>query len=443
MMGLKGFKKLYYKIRKSIWLYPVIYSFFAILMAFLVILIDSKLIFDFNPYLPSVLLTTPDLAKSVLSIIAGAFITIMTFTFSTTMVVLTMYTAQFSPRVVENFLSEKSTMKSFGIFVSGFIYTIISLLFIRDILSEFKILAGTIGVIYIIVGIVNFIVYINNVGTYIQASNLIERLYNKAHEDIVEYKESIGNYTTVEDEKMKDMELQLFVNCPRNGYIQEIDYAHLHRIAMSSKTILVLDRVAGQFLTDESPVVGIYYDHRSELAEHMEEQIREAIMMGDRRTETQDFNFSIQKMVEVALKALSPGINDPNTAIVCIQKIGLLIRNLAHMKEGYIRMKDDHEGFGALYRENYHMDLLLTDAFHQIIHYGKGDIYVMITVMKAYRHILEKADLVNEEIIKTHGKALFEKLRRDLTDEKEISMIKKEYEDMVNQKAFLKAKREE
>ncbi len=413
----------------------------AIIMAILVILVDSKLIIDFNPYLPSILLTTPDLAKSVLSIIATAFITIMTFTFSTTMVVLTMYTSQFSPRVVENFLTEKSTMKSFGIFVSGFIYTIISLLFIRDILSEFKILAGTIGVIYIIIGIVNFIIYINNVGTYIQASNLIDRLYDKASSDIQDYQNSIENYVTVEEEKMKDMELQLFVNSPSSGYIQEIDYDWLHKIAISTKTILVLDRIAGQFLTDESPIVGIYYDHRSELGEHMEDEIKEAIMIGDRRTETQDFNFSIQKMVEVALKALSPGINDPNTAITCIQKIGLLIRDLAHMKEGYIKMKDDHEGFGALYRENYHMDQLLTQAFHQIIHYGKEDVFVMVTVIKAFRHILEKADDENKEIILAQGKYLYELLAEEYTNEKELELIRKEYDDMRHQKAFLKAKR--
>ncbi len=437
-MGVKTFKKLYYKISQSIWLYPVLYSLVAIFMASLVILIDSKSVFDFNPYLPSILLTTPDLAKSVLTIIAGAFITIMTFTFSTTMVVLTMYTSQFSPRVVENFLSEKSTMKSFGIFVSGFIYTIISLIFIRDVLSEFKILAGTIGVIYIIVGIINFIIYINNVGTYIQASNLIDRLYRKAEQDISKYKESIESYMTMDEEKVNQMDLQIFVNCPYNGYIQEMDYAKLHKIALSTKTILVIHRITGQFLTDESAVVGIYYDHRSELGEHLEKEIKGAIIMGDRRTENQDFAFSIQKIVEVALKALSPGINDPNTAITCIHKIGLLIRNLAHIKDGYIKIKDEQEGFGTLYRENYHLDLLLTDAFHQIIHYGKEDIYVMLNVMKAYRHILEKADEENREVILAHGKYLYEKLTEDVIDAKEIEMIRREYQDMLNQKHLLK-----
>src|SRR5690554_1880240 len=112
-------KRILYNIRRSIWLYPVIYTLFAIVLASIVIIVDSRIFFDISSYIPRILTTSTDLAKSVLSIIASAFITIMTFTFSTTMVVLTMYTSQYSPRVVENFLTQKSTMKSFGIFVSG------------------------------------------------------------------------------------------------------------------------------------------------------------------------------------------------------------------------------------------------------------------------------------------------------------------------------------
>ena len=82
-------------------------------------------------------------------------------------------------------------MKTFGIFVSGFMYSIISLLFIRDVLSDYRILAGTFGVFYIVVGLINFILYINNVGKYIQASNIIDRLYDKARSDIAGYKKKL------------------------------------------------------------------------------------------------------------------------------------------------------------------------------------------------------------------------------------------------------------
>ena len=99
------FKKLLDRIKRSIWLYPVLYSLGAIVLAVVVIFLDTDYFFDLAKIIPSLFLTSTEQARSLLSLIAGAFITIMTFTFSTTMVVLTMYSSQFSPRVVENFLA--------------------------------------------------------------------------------------------------------------------------------------------------------------------------------------------------------------------------------------------------------------------------------------------------------------------------------------------------
>jgi len=251
-------KRILYNIRRSIWLYPVIYTLFAIFLASIVIIVDSRIFFDISSYIPRILTTSTDLAKSVLSIIASAFITIMTFTFSTTMVVLTMYTSQYSPRVVENFLTQKSTMKSFGIFVSGFMYSILSLLFIREILSDFKILAGTFGVIYILVGLINFIMYINNVGTYIQASNLIDRLFDKAFDDILKYKEEIEKYDSIGKEEIENFEAKLAIRSPKSGYIAEIYYRRLFEIATENKVLIIFDKLPGQFVTDEDIIAKIY-----------------------------------------------------------------------------------------------------------------------------------------------------------------------------------------
>ncbi|HSR03396.1 MAG TPA: DUF2254 domain-containing protein, partial [Proteiniclasticum sp.] len=322
-------KRVIYKIKRSIWLYPVIYTLFAVLLASTVIVVDSRIFFDISEYIPRILTTSTDLAKTVLSIIDSAFITIMTFTFSTTMVVLTMYTSQYSPRVVENFLTQKSTMKSFGIFVSGFMYAIISLLFIREMLSDFKILAGTFGVIYILVGLINFILYINNVGTYIQASNLIDRLYDKAYDDILAYKKEIENYDSIGKEEIENFETKIGIKSSSNGYIAEVYYNKLFEIARDNKVMIIFDKLPGQFVTDEDIIAKIYYDRSSELMENLSEKIGDCLDIGDSRTEVQDFSFSIQKLVEVAIKALSPGINDPNTAIHCIRDLGLLLRDLS------------------------------------------------------------------------------------------------------------------
>ena len=424
-------KRVIYKIKRSIWLYPVIYTLFAVLLASTVIVVDSRIFFDISEYIPRILTTSTDLAKTVLSIIDSAFITIMTFTFSTTMVVLTMYTSQYSPRVVENFLTQKSTMKSFGIFVSGFMYAIISLLFIREMLSDFKILAGTFGVIYILVGLINFILYINNVGTYIQASNLIDRLYDKAYDDILAYKKEIENYDSIGKEEIENFETKIGIKSSSNGYIAEVYYNKLFEIARDNKVMIIFDKLPGQFVTDEDVIAKIYYDRSSELMENLSEKIGDCLDIGDSRTEVQDFSFSIQKLVEVAIKALSPGINDPNTAIHCIRDLGLLLRDLSTLKAGYVVMRDEENGNRAsLYRESYDLDKLLSDTFNQMIHYGQDDIFVMLTIIKAHRHILEKSNEKNKEIVFKHVAYLKEILDKKSYASLDRGLIEQELDEL-------------
>ena len=428
------FKKLLDRIKRSIWLYPVLYSLGAIVLAVVVIFLDTDYFFDLAKIIPSLFLTSTEQARSLLSLIAGAFITIMTFTFSTTMVVLTMYSSQFSPRVVENFLANKATMKSFGILISGFIYAIMTLFFLQPGNSADGVISASIGVFYIIIGLVNFIVFIASVGTYIQAGNLIDRLYERAENDIIDYRNQIKEYRHVSDEAVAQLKEKALIFSPDSGYIQEIDYRGIYQAARDSQAIVRFDKVPGQFLTERSPIAVIYFDDETPIEENIIQRIVRSVMVGQTRTETQDFSFSIQKIAEVALKALSPGINDPNTAIHCIRQLGLLIRDLSQIEQGYILMKNEDEK-GALYREGYNLHLVLTDVFVPIIHYGHKDILVMREVMKAYRHMLEKAPGRNKTTIYEYARRLKQKMDMMSLHDEEYELINREFEEIQTRMA--------
>ncbi|WP_034551896.1 DUF2254 domain-containing protein [Carnobacterium funditum] len=414
-------------IKKSIWLYPVAYSILALLLASVVILLDNGYLFDMRPYLPEFLLTSASLAKAVLGVISSAFITITTFTFSTTMVVLSIYMSEFSPRVVENFLSDERTMKSFGIFVSGFIYSITCMLFIREEILTKPILAGTIGVIYIIFGLFNFILFINSVGKYIQASNLINRLYNHAQEVIASYKKEISQYEFVSTVGVELQEPGYPINVMEKGYIQQIDYEQLFEVAKKHNVVIRLNRMIGEFVTNEATMGELLSDSSNADSKIVIEEIHEFMLVGMRRTEDQDFNFSIQKIVEVALRSLSAGINDPNTAIFCINSLSLLVGEFCTLEEGYIVMcEKDIEG--KVYRETYNLDRMLRDTFLQIIHYGQGDVHVMLAVLKAYHHMTSEAEGENKKVIKKQAKYLFDRLLKKYDDTMERQMITEAYE---------------
>jgi len=310
-------------------------------------------------------------------------------------------------------------------------YSILSLLFIRELLTDFSILAGTLGVIYIVVGLVSFILYINNVGTYIQASNLIDRLYDKANEDISAYKKEIENYDSIGKEEIENFEAKIGIKSPSSGYIAEVYYNKLFEIARDNKVMIIFNKLPGQFVTDEDVIAKIYYDRNSELMEDLSEKICDCLDIGDRRTEVQDFSFSIQKLVEVAIKALSPGINDPNTAIHCIRDLGLLLRELSTLKAGYVVMRDEeNENRASLYRESYDLDKVLSDTFNQMIHYGQDDIYVMLTIIKAHRHILEKSNEENKEIIFKHVAYLKEMLYKKSYASLDSGLIEQELDEL-------------
>lgn len=427
-------KRLINKIRISIWLYPVIYSLFAFILAFVITIIDQVYVANMSHYIFGLLYTTPSLAQSVLVIVASSFITIAIFTFSTTMVVLTMYSSQFTPRVVENFLNNETTMKSFGVFLSGFIYAIISLLFLNVNENGNLVLAASVGVIYIIVGLIYFLIFIHNVSSHIQANGLILRLQNEASEKINAYRDTILESNIISErivKKIIENKKHVELSSPKDGYIQEIDYKKLQRIAEDHDFIIDIKKVVGQFISTESRILTIFTDSEYAIEKEVQRDIYHCILIGNKKTETQDFSFTIQKIVEISIKALSPGINDPNTAIHCLKIIGLLLRDLADIENGYIVMREEHENGFMLY-EAYSFEILLYDAYQQIILYGKSDAAVMIAVLKSLRFSKGKASIDNIQIINNYAKNLYDKLLDYGYGPLEYVRINKEYNDFID-----------
>ena len=427
-------KKIINKIKTSIWLYPTIYSIGAFILSVVIKILETTYSDEMSLYLSTVFYTKSELAQTVLGIVASAFITIATFTFSTTMVVLTMYSSQFTPRVVENFLNNRVTMKSFGVFLSGFIFAISSLLFTKTSQNENLVISASIGVIYVIVGLVYFLIFIHNVATYVQASHLIQRLQDEAQKKIKEYNDFEEKASILSKEEMIEMVKYKYffdVYAHSDGYIQEINYQKLQKIAQNHNCIICFKKVVGQFISLETKILTIYYEEKSILDEIDIEEINKLILIGNKKTQTQDFSFTIQKIVEIAVKALSPGINDPNTAIHCLNIIGILLRDLSHIEKGYILLKKDDE-LGHIIYEAYDFEVLLDDAFSQIIFYGQADVSVIVVALKSLRIIKTKASKYNKEIIDNYAKYLIEKQLKLSDDKLHHTKIKNEYIDLIN-----------
>ena len=422
------------KILKSIWYYPAVYGLISLLGAFLIILIDTRYLSEFHKVLPEILLTNTDLARDIHGIIASAFITITTFTFSITMVVLTMYMSQLSPRVVENFLKNKSTMQSFGIFVGGFIYSIVSLLFTRNTTEGYLVVSASIGVVYIAVGLVYFLLFINSVATFIQTTNVIDRLHKESITKIKNYQDTIKNNPIITEIDKDKYVHNKVIRSERSGYIQKSDYDELSNVANKKKLIIHFEKVIGQFISDDEKIFTVYAQEDLEDKEEIIDKIKKLIIIGKRKTEEQDFSYTIQKIVEVSLRAISPGINDPNTAIHCVRIIGVLLGMLANINDGFIVVNEDKESEGLVLLEAYSFKMVLHDAFTQIVHYGYGDITVIIAVMRALKYISIKSKKSNKKIVKEYIEYVYRKAKSSELDRFELEILDVEMENYYKYK---------
>lgn len=418
-------QKIVLKLKKSVWIYPLIISFISLLGAMGIGMVDSGSFIVLSEIIPEIFLTSVELSKNILGVIAGSLITMTTFTFSTTMVVLTTYSSQFSPRTVENFLSDDNTMKTLGVFMGGFLYSIVALLFMRSSFGNQLVIAATLGIVYAIVCLVQFIMYIHHVGSYIQTNNLIDRIRQMAERKIEEYISLINNGTYVDKSTWENDNLVLRIKSKEEGYIQLINHSGIYSAAKEIKGTVVLQKINGEFITDETIVFSIYFDEEVEVDEDSIEKLLSCIALGKQKSEIQDFNFSMQKIIEIALRAISPGVNDPNTARHCLRIIGVLLGKVIQVEGGHMLYQEE-DGYPKVAFELIDFKKELRTSYDQILHYGKEDISVMRDLLISISFIAEKASNQNKKALYDYLQHIWLVLKKTHANDYDLAFLEKE-----------------
>lgn len=366
--------------RKEIWFVPSLYALASIILTAIVISIDTVFADSVQNYLPKIFFTNVDLSTTILSSIATAILTMTTISFSTIMVVLTTYSSQFSPRTLQDFMAEKSTLRVLGVFVGSFIYSVLSLLFMKDWLDEQRVLASGVGVILATVCVGFFVFFIHHVARSIQVSKLIERLMKEGLISLkkkkILYKADKISFEPFQTPKhYNNKKVDLYPKA--TGYIQVIDMEGLAKKAKEHGFYLVFKKRIGDFVTERSRIAEVYFTKKPS----KELDVTAYIEIGEERTPLQDPEFALQKMAEVALRAISPGINDPNTANNCIRYMSRLLIELGEVDSNVVSYLDDQKEPRITFPQRTFEEILYT-AFYQIRIYGEKDISVVLTMLE-------------------------------------------------------------
>lgn len=307
------------------------------------------------------------------------------------MTVVTTYASNFTPRVVQKFINKPNVLSLFGIFVGGFFYTVLSLFFLQNIAADQPVLSGTIGILYAIASMVYFILFVKRVLRDIKGGNLIADIYAEAQKLIAVEADSRKSSERWSEENIGDT-YQLYSK--ETGYFYGIDYDRVFALIEDLQCELIIQKKIGEYVPKGVYIANFNVQEKADLT-HDEtaklfEKISDCFIMNVSRNETHDYHHEITNLVEIALRAISPGINDPNTAIICLRHISLLLGQLFSSENQFIVAREnDH---AKVIYESYSIESELYLSFYQIIFYGKQDPSVAYAILDGLFMIYMAAD---------------------------------------------------
>ena len=320
-------------LRTSFWFVPTIIVAASIVAALALIEEGSSDTEEWLRRWPRLFGAGAEGARGMLSTIAGSMITVVGVTFSMTLVTLALASSQYTSRVLRIFMGDRVMQVVLGSFTGIFTYCLIVLRSIRsgDEGGFVPTLAVAFGVILAIAGIGVLIYFIHHIAASIQASSIIASV---AHETLAAvdrlFPEKLGE--NLEDDE-SDGKIPLperpwqVVASTRSGYIQNVDNEMLLQLAGQNTTVLRMERSVGEFVVQGSPLASIASDGPP--AEELVASLQAAYSFDRHRTLEQDASFGIRQLVDMALRALSPGINDTTTAVMCVDYLTAILSRVA------------------------------------------------------------------------------------------------------------------
>ncbi|MCZ7563462.1 MAG: DUF2254 domain-containing protein [Burkholderiales bacterium] len=326
------------QLRASYWFVPGLLSIGAAALAAALIWTDAAGPARGAAGLQRFDLTGPEGARALLSTIAGSAITVAGLVFSITMVVLNTASSQFGPRLMRNFMQHNGTQVVMGLFVGTFVYCLLALAAVRSEAGAAFVpqtaVAG--GVVLGITAFALLIYFIHHVSRFVQAAHVIDDVAGNLEESVCASfpERAPGARRAAPDDELeagrapgKAQRDELAIEAPRSGYVQAIDVAGLVEVARERDLLIRLAHRPGQFLIAGRPLAWVSPATAVDAA--LAARVAGALVTGRERTSTQDPEFAVHQLVEVALRALSPGINDPYTALNCIDRLASALALLA------------------------------------------------------------------------------------------------------------------
>jgi uncharacterized membrane protein len=377
------------RVRSSFWFLLAVMAGGAMVLAFATVALDAPVAEWLTLNWGWTFTGGAEGASSLLGVIAGSMITIAGVVFSMTLVTLSLASSQLGPRLLRNFMRDTTTQTVLGTFVATFLYCLIVLRTIRraDEVAFVPHLSVSLGVLLAVVSVGVLIYFIHHVSVSIQANEIVARVGTELIEGIERlFPENIGRGAQRIPTEPPDADfLDTFdrearpIGSAGDGYLQFVDGDYLMALAMQEDVVIRLTRRPGHYVVTTHPLALVWPGNR--VTDQLVDSVNSAFAMGYQRTSGQDIEFAVNQLVEIAVRALSPGVNDPFTAMTCVDHLGSALCHLAQrdMPSPY---RHDSQNQLRVITPVFTFPDVTDTAFNQIRQYGRSSTAVTIRLLE-------------------------------------------------------------
>jgi uncharacterized membrane protein len=378
------FLKLYDSLTDSFWFVPAVMALMATAAALGLVALDHAIGSEWVKNIGWVWSGGPDGARAVLSVIAGSVMTVVSIVFSLTISTLAQTSSHYGPRILRNFTSDRGVQFTLGTYIATFVYCLLVLRTVRSVQESTFVpyLSVTVGILFALVALGVLIFFIHFISQSIQAENLIDDVGRAFQRSLpVLFPGEMGQDAHHDDPPGDTFwEKSQMVASTQNGYLQRIDDDQVMELAIKHGLQLKLEKRPGDFVAKGAPLFRVLTD--AALADDTAGALRGCLSLGGHRTPHQDPLYSLQQLVEIAAHALSPGINEPFTALICIDWLEASLRGVAVCKMPTAERYDDR-GLLRVVARTLSFDELAHTAFDQVRLYGANNPDILIGLLNA------------------------------------------------------------
>jgi len=367
-----------------------------------------------------------DGARGVLFAIAGTSLSVLSVVFSLTVVVLQIASAQFTPRIMRTLTGDRGTQAVLGVFFGTFTYALLVLRAVRSPGENgggagfVPVAAVAVAIGLGLISIAFMIYYLNHVSRSVQVAVIIKRVTHDTLDLLDEPLAGESGHRPDPDpggSKSPDGPGES-VPAHDDGYLQAIDAATLLTAAQTRGLVVRTEALVGSFLLAGASLATVWPAGTGDA--DLAQALRAAFVLGPERTRQQDAELGLRQLADIAVRALSPAVNDPTTATMCIDRLGQLLVRAASWAETEVV---GGPGGARVLLRGPSFARLADVAFTQIRHYGAGDVVVATHLMTTLGAVAVRIPAERRGSLREQAAALLGEARQTLTVATDVSRV--------------------